>query len=155
MRIDRYIGLSLLAFCLITYFILIPNQIEVVDLGLVGPRFFPQYTTIGLAILGVLLTISGWNKPKPVHAEKQYQRATFLVMLLAFVYVAAIQYLGYVVPSILALICLMKLYGEKINFKLTLISIAVVLVLYVFFARVMNLMMPKGLLSPLFEALIY
>jgi putative tricarboxylic transport membrane protein len=155
MRIDRYIGLCLLAFCFITYFILIPNQIEVDDLGLVGPRFFPQYITIGLAVLGVLLTAFGWNKPKPVRTEKQFQKATFLVMLLAFVYVAAINYLGYVVPSILALICLMKLYGEKITLKLGLVSIAVVLVLYVFFARVMNLMMPKGLLSPLFEALIY
>ena len=106
-------------------------------------------------MLGVFLTASGWNKPKRVQTEKPFQKATLLVMLLAFVYVAAISYLGYVIPSILALICLMKLYGEKINLKLSLISIAVVLVLYVFFARIMNLMMTKGLLSPLFEALIY
>jgi hypothetical protein len=155
MRTNLLAGIGILAFCTLNIFYIIPTHIEEESLVLVGPRFFPKYITYGLAVLGMMLTIGTLLSSSRAGKEPRYRKMTFIVIAIAVVYVALIDFLGYVVPSVAVLFTFICIFSENISWKIFVISTLIVCVVYVFFGRFMNLMMPKGLCTPLFDFLIY
>lgn len=150
------IGFSLVLWVLIPAAVPVPGSIKVAALS---PDFWPEIIAIGLAVMGLILTIQGLARFFGERAVKKRKaenetaiiktRTTFLrpagIGLGLLVYYALVEPLGIIVSSILALLGFALTYGER-RWKV-LIPVAVLMPtgLYYFFVRVANIPMPLGL----------
>lgn len=150
------IGFGLVFWVLIPVAVPVPGSIKVAALS---PDFWPKIITIGLAVMGLILTIQGLVRLFGERAVKKRKkenattltkkRSTFLrpagIGFGLLVYYALVEPLGIVVSSIMALLGFALIYGER-RWKI-LIPVAVLLPigLYYFFVKVANIPMPLGL----------
>jgi hypothetical protein len=156
MRTNTKIGLLVLIVSVLLLFWVIPHQVPESPGERISPSFFPTAVIAVTAVLACLLIFTS-----RIHSE------TFLsvpldgkkrvagVILLTGLYLIAMRYLGYVVPSVLTLALLIRLFGEKRYLLVFAVSAFTVVAIFVLFGRIFTLMMPRGLLTPLFEFLIY
>lgn len=109
------------------------------------------------ALLGLLGTLHGYNNWKlflklpPDTTEqpsinKNFARRVVLYMLASCAYVAGIEYIGFIVSSLVIIPCYILLSGGRSMKPLVITSLATPLILYVIFTVIMEIYLPDGLL---------
>lgn len=147
--VDQLLGLGLIAFCIIFYFVIIPWQIyQPARLhGPLSPRYFPRLITLFLLFVGVLLTsgITIKRGAKEIK-EPEFMKDTVQIIAVFIVYYYLIGLLGWFTSSVTTLAFMTFLYGSR-SWKITLfLSAALPLVLYLFFEKIAHVMLPRGFL---------
>jgi putative tricarboxylic transport membrane protein len=159
---DLALALGLMAFFMMTLFLVIPQGIYVpgnLRIRVMSPAFFPRVVTIFLIFMsGVLLaqTLIARKKkargPAVSAEEKASEDLTKRILripvaiVLLFFYYAAVTWIGLLFSSMIFLLAFSLLYGER-RFRI-IVPLAVVLpiALYYFFTRVAHIPLPKGIL---------
>jgi len=160
------IGLLLVGFALFLIFYLIPATIveptKQVILGSstsfwMSSRFLPYLVAAMLGIMGSILAISdyfiGVGREKKVlktGEESKFSKHKIVrvitVMTIVLSYLYLMKLLGYVVASILILAALMYYAGIRKVIIILLTCTAFPLVLYLLFAKIMDVMFPVGII---------
>ncbi|RLA82012.1 MAG: hypothetical protein DRG31_07940 [Deltaproteobacteria bacterium] len=140
---DRLIGAILFAFSLILYFFIIPWGIEGAGEGGAGlsPDFMPRWIAITLAALSALLFFMARPSQKKVSL---FAPRVLITVALFVLYIALAPLLGYLLTSVLVMAAYLLHFGVRKPLTLVTLSLLLPLVLYLFFARVMLVVLPRG-----------
>lgn len=155
-RRDAILALGVLAFAALLAVWLIPAYVLNYATGEKGlsPRFFPYLISGGLALLGLILLnhnrralFKTKNPAGQTGAPSEAPRPDKFVAICAallVVYYGAVFYLGLLPASFLALIGLMHLFGFRSRIKTILFSALLVGFLFLFFEKVAQVPLPRG-----------
>jgi putative tricarboxylic transport membrane protein len=159
-KIDLLIGIFIIFFSLLLLFILIPNYISYsISFKDIGPQFFPRIISYGLSILGVVIVLASIkdkeNKKNKNLFLKKSNLKIGLMFIFSIIYLYLIDLLGYLVPTIIMLGIFIRIYGEKRKVILFTIPIITSILIFIIFGRLLKMLMPRGLLTPFFEFLLY
>ena len=160
LRKDAVLGGAVVAISLFTWFWLIPVGIDspgATPNPALAPDFWPRIIVVGILLMGVTLIVqdaiaarAGAAPDSP--AEPAFGAADWRVVVAAgvlAVYLWTMSWGGLVVPSILALAATMALHGERRLSVLVPVSVALPVVLYVFFVYIARMAIPLGVFERL------
>ena len=147
---DFYMAIALFAFCIITIFYLIPYHVEIQHAkGMaVKPNFFPYAVSFFLVFLSIILFINSHVTSRDVtrREDKQISRVTFLFLALLFGFYLGIYLIGMVPAGILITIILVRVFGYKRWFLTLVFAVVFVIILYLFFEKIAQVNVPRGIL---------
>lgn len=146
-HIDGIIGIGLLIFSIITYFIIIPIQIKEISFGSgsLSPSFFPRVATGIIGFLALFLIVNNYVLKQQTKVLKFGPKA-FSIILFMIAYLLGIQLAGYLLATGLFLFILM-LYLSRESWLKYIFIIAIFLVAnYLFFEKTLKLVLPRGYL---------
>ncbi len=113
----------------------------------IGPNFMAWLVSAGLAALGAWLVFeaaSGGWRHRELPAER-FQGGPFLwVSAGLFVHMALIAWAGFVVAGAALFVCVARGFGSARFLRDLAIGVALALVIYFFFTRVLNVQLPAG-----------
>jgi len=139
MNTEQKVGLILLIFCLIMWFLIIPAEVA-------GWRasIYPRIGVLWTAISAVLLIISSRKdtSKRISFGLKELTRVAIITIIL-FVYFFMIDFLGFYIASILVLIVVMFIFGVEDWRILILLPIILVLFLYFLLEKLLRAPLPK------------
>lgn len=123
--------------------------------AVVGPRAFPLLVSLGVIVLGTLLTVSALrgDRAEPGVEEDTDPDAPIshvqpVIILAGFLLGAALlQPLGFVPGTAVMYFSVAYAFGEKRYGRMVLVALIVSLVTYVMFTRGLGLSLPAGLLK--------
>ena len=147
-------GFILLFISIVLYFMIIPWQIPSVDAKglLMSSSFFPKIGTGLLASFSVLLILNDILRvktdigPQKIKPEFMQRLNLFAGIFLCFAYTFLMNPMGFIISTLLLLISLMYLMGQRnLKFILPLAAGFTVLIYYVF-AKILQIPLPEGLL---------
>ena len=146
-KAEQGAGLLLAVFSLTLYFVIIPGQIQDVKTFGVSPRFMPNIVAMSILILSSSLFISGYlcrhNEQQKTYTINAAETKLVLVsLLLIALNIVALDYLGYIITTILALGTLMHIYGQKNKKLIILVAVLTPLVIYQFFTKLLQMTLP-------------
>ncbi len=142
---DRIIAAVLFAFSVVLYFFIIPWAIEGAGQGGTGltPDFMPRWIAITLGVLSAILFIVA----KPTHQQVKLFPQRVLVTIALFVaYIALAPLVGYLISSMVIMAAYLLHFGVRKPLTLAVLSLGLPVVLYLFFAKVMLVVLPQGIL---------
>ncbi|MFV0439809.1 MAG: tripartite tricarboxylate transporter TctB family protein [Lachnospirales bacterium] len=136
-------------------FLFLSMQIEDKGLVMLGSDFMPKLISVFFIILGTILSYTGFKASKNIEIEKNLQfkadyLAVGLTLGLFIMYVTLLDILGFIVVSILYLICqfLILARKEERNYMLfIIIAILTPIIINYIFVNFFNVMLPKGILG--------
>ena len=141
---------------MIVLFVIIPTQVENVEGYGIGPRFFPYAMVTTIAVLSLVMLVTSMvvreKNEKTPWAGKKY---VILLAVISLLYILGMKYLGYFFPTIVFFAVVMIVFGERRVGVVTAISVIGTLMIFLIFGNLLKLLLPKGLLSPLFEFLLF
>jgi D-alanyl-lipoteichoic acid acyltransferase DltB (MBOAT superfamily) len=146
-RAEQAGGIILGVFSLVLYFLIIPAEIADTRLMGLSPRLMPEVVGILLFVLAVLLFISGFRK-RHLQEQKIYTlsrlEASLIMKSLAVVAVNIVifELVGYIISTMLTLGLLMYMYGQRKKKVLFSITLALPIVFYLFFTKVLKMVLP-------------
>ena len=108
-----------------------------------SPYLFPLLISVFLLVLSIFLLIQKRNVEDKKKVKGDYRTLLFFA-LSCIIYLFIIDFLGFIISSILLLASVMFLLGERRWWFILLLSISVSLILYVLFASYLSVMLPKG-----------
>lgn len=153
-RRECIIGICVLGMALI-YEIITPFQASGYTEGSsISGRVLPLAIGALLGFLGALHAYNNWKlfaslPPETAQREplsKAFVKRVVLYLLAACAYVAGIEYIGFVVSSLVIIPCFIILSGGRNMKALIATSIITPLVLYGIFTLIMEIYLPEGLL---------
>ncbi|MGN1190135.1 MAG: tripartite tricarboxylate transporter TctB family protein [Candidatus Ornithospirochaeta sp.] len=110
-----------------------------------SPYLFPLIISIFLFILSISILASSLKEnEKRKEKEKGDIKSLLIFGLICVFYLLVLNFLGFVLSSILLLISLMILLGERRWWFIALVSIISTVVIYLLFAKYLSVMLPKG-----------
>ena len=110
-----------------------------------SPYLFPLIISIFLFILSISILASSFKEnEKRKEKEKGDIKSLLIFGLICILYLLVLNFLGFVLSSILLLISLMILLGERRWWFIALVSIISTVVIYLLFAKYLSVMLPKG-----------
>ena len=126
--------------------VIMANGLQKVKLG-IGPGGFPRFIGFVLILLGAIQLIkvvkNGLEKPA-VHIERK-QLLLFLASVAAcFAYVMVVQWLGFLISTILLLYGMMLLYGNKRYVLCAVITVVFTVAVWLLFTKVFLIFLPAG-----------
>lgn len=116
--------------------------------GDVGPKVFPYIASALLILCGIGLLING-NKMSPAYYTKKQFMRLCLIFSVMLGFVAAMQYLGYMIASFVTLLILCTMFSQGKNvavWKRIVFALAMTAALYVMFVKVFSIPLPSGVL---------
>lgn len=145
---DRKIGIGLLVCCSLLFLVIIPREIDASSSGLMGlnPAFMPKLLTMLLAGFSGLLILFGKPADKAEDSPAEGRRNVWLTLAFLVFYAYAIEPLGYLLSTGLALAGFLYFFGTRRIWMITAVSVSVPFILYWFFGKVMLVMLPAGTL---------
>ena len=150
------VAFSIVLFTILPRAVIVPSSIKIISLR---PDFWPSLLCVSLIALSLLMAGISWvvqfqsegysdmGEEKilgNIHLSRLDTAKPYIVMTGLLAYYIMIEPLGIIISSIIALLGLALLYGER-KFK-TLIPVAVLLPigLYLFFTKIANVPLPFG-----------
>ncbi|SHI87644.1 Tripartite tricarboxylate transporter TctB family protein [Geosporobacter subterraneus DSM 17957] len=115
----------------------------------IGPSYFPRILAMGLLLVSGILILQAYMGKSKKPAEKfdikepGIQRAG-IALLSTIVYCMILDKVGFIPSSILYLVFLMYLLEKRNYVKMTMISTAVVVGIYIIFKTILNITLPSG-----------
>lgn len=149
-KVEQVAGIVLFAISSLLWFVIIPMQIKDVTASGVPPRFLPQLVTLLIMMLSVPLFIGGWRK-RDKENQKMYSLSLgelkLVVITLLAVTVTIMLYIimGFIPSSILLLIFLQYKFGQRNKLKITVVSVALPVGIYMFFYYILMISLPMGM----------
>lgn len=153
-RRECIIGACVLGIAII-YGILIPFQASGYTEGnSISGRVLPVAIAALLGLLGASHAYNNWKlfRKLPPDATEQpplnriFVKRVILYLLASCAYVAGIEYIGFIVSSLIIIPCYILLSGGRNMKALVITSLATPLVLYAIFTVIMEIYLPDGLL---------
>lgn len=110
-----------------------------------GPQMWPRgililLILISLMLIGKLLAAGNENREKP----KTNIKSITSVMLLLFFYIFLMQYLGYIISTLLFTFFAMLFFGNRNIFQLVCVPVMIVAFIFLAFNYAMFIPLPKG-----------
>lgn len=119
----------------------------------IGPKAIPYAVAAGLAVLGVILTIQalrgGWSTEVADDGESLPidWRALFWLGSGLLLNVALIQFLGFIIASILMFLCVARAFGSDRILRDVVVAAVLTLVAYVGFDKLLGINIGAGILE--------
>lgn len=111
------------------------------------PGFFPFVSGITLIIMSLILLISAWfGRSTGKQPFGDLWRPASLVIGL-FVYSLILDFIGYVIATMILSALVMHVLGTKTFWKLAVVSLALSIGSYVLFDRLLGVTLPSGILE--------
>lgn len=155
-RRDLLIGIGTIAFFAVVHLYVIPNHIRVpanLRVLALSPAFWPTTVTIMGMVVGGLVTLramlgmsadDGDDEPL-APGETRHEWLAVMSIAVMFGYFALVPLLGIVLASMLAIPAVSLLFGERRYWWTGAVAIAVPLLMYGFFTRIVRLPLPMGI----------
>ena len=151
-RADRISGVFWLAFAILV-------MIKSYGLGLgklhqPGPGFLFFWVNGVLAIMSIIVLVKGWmgkkhEKEKQVIFGEKHLAKILSVLGALFIYGLVMEWLGYILATILLFIFLLSVIERKRWWYTTLVTVLVVVISYALFEVWLQTLLPRGLLNGL------
>lgn len=111
-----------------------------------GPEFFPNLLAITLVFLLVLLFISTVRMKENTELELLSPIAikTYKTMVIILTYLLAMNYLGFIVSTVILLFVLLSFLGRFDLIKNLIISVGATAVIYIIFKIILSVPIPSG-----------
>lgn len=125
-----------------------------------GPARFPKLLLVSLVILAALLFLTTfWRRdsnnpavsrgqsvsvPEPGSKDKGKGIKVISILVVLGGYIALISTIGYIISTLLATLTVMLIMGERKLTRLVVVPVATSLILYVAFANLLRVPLPKG-----------
>ncbi|MCF8105850.1 MAG: tripartite tricarboxylate transporter TctB family protein [Desulfohalobiaceae bacterium] len=144
---DGVIGLGLFFFSLVMHFLVIPNQTKEISFGAgsLSPAFFPKLASLIIGILSLILVFNNFFLKQQTRIAEFGPKALNIILFL-IAYVFGIQLLGYMAATGLFLFALMVYLSREKWIRYVFIILGFLIVNYFFFEKVLNLILPRGIL---------
>ena len=147
---DIILGVVFLVFSLALLFVIIPTQIADVGAEFPSPRFFSRMCGVLMLVLSILLLLQGVRKKAKMEKDPgevvtfhtSGVRRSALILLVQVVAVAALTVLPYVPVTIVMLLALMLILGQRKKVILIGVSVILPLLVYFFFTYGLRLVLP-------------
>lgn len=98
-----------------------------------------------LLFLSISIILDGLkNKDEKKEKGKADTKSLFLFVIICICYLLFFNFLGFILSTILILVSLMLLLGEKRWWFIALVSIASAIVIYLLFGKYLSVILPKG-----------
>ena len=151
---DVIIGGIISVVCIVAYFLVLFSGVHTKSHSdhILSPGSLAEFSFITLAILGIILLVSGLAMGRKEGAETEVterldrtrlgQVAMFTFVVI--VYIHLIDVIGYYSSTFAALIVVMLLLKIRSWFKMVLTSIILLVVIYFFFEEGLKILLPRG-----------
>ncbi len=164
---DLTVGGATIAFACLALFVLVPLGVEdpgAIDILALGPAFWPSIVSTFMLLMGAVVgaqalrrlragraaaETDGEDRRSLATALSEYALGRWLgaLVLLAAFY-ALLEPLGMILASMLAMVALMVLGGERRPALLAILPIGLPFALFLFFRYAANVVIPLGVLDP-------
>jgi len=154
---DAHVGVALLAFCL-AMALAIPGQIHEPQVAIAGwgkgalsAAFFPYAVISALAVATIALLATRRQRPEPLPLNDLDRTAVGRLaglLGLLVVYVAALDWLGYLLATALLLASVMTFLGYRRWGVMAAVAVATPGVTFWAFERLLKVFLPRGVLFP-------
>jgi putative tricarboxylic transport membrane protein len=111
-----------------------------------GPAFMPRIYCGALIILGLILLIQGIKTKTTSHATESTMKFALAAMGFIFVYLVIIPVIGFYLSTVLIVFSLLLFSKVRNKIILASVSLGTALFVYVFFAKLLKVSIPLGLL---------
>jgi putative tricarboxylic transport membrane protein len=116
-------------------------------IGVLGPRAFPGFLSIGLLFFGAVLIFRAFGSGvKTEQVELGNVRLFLMIAAIMIAYIISLEFLGYIIATVLFLGILFRLLGSRRLSRLSTVAIVTSIVLYVGFHIGLHVSLPQGLL---------
>jgi hypothetical protein len=152
---DVIIGGILTVLSSVIYFLIRFSELHSLSRGEIGlsPAFFPELAFLFFIISSVILLISSLvrrrkqDKTEITQSVNRTQiRQIGIILLLLLVYISLIDVVGYYISSFCTLFTLMLVFKVRGWYKILLISMSVMAVVFLFFEKGLRVLLPRGFL---------
>ena len=158
---DRWVGAGIVAFAVLYYVVVIPDQVTVprfeVGGGVGGlaasPLFFPRLMAVALGALGACLLVRGYSRSRSLANGEGFAfvaneglRVAGTVAILS-TYVALLDTIGYVLLTPVALVALSAFLGFRRWWVMLATAVVFTATVYGIFRYGMKILLPEGLLE--------
>ncbi|MBW2004346.1 MAG: tripartite tricarboxylate transporter TctB family protein [Deltaproteobacteria bacterium] len=147
---DQLIGVILLVFSAALYFLIIPHGIEHGRTGTgLDPAFMPDLIAVILAILSLLLILSRYvtrGSKASLGNVRFFPLRTMITIALFITYITITPMVGYLPATGIILLTYLLFFGARKWVTIVMVTVTLPLILYWFFAKVMLVMLPTGIL---------
>lgn len=118
----------------------------------IGPAFFPKFMAIGMIVCAIILIINTLldKKSQEISVGEIFNKKMFLPiigMIILFIYVITLDYLGFLLATILLNLILLLLFKVRKKSILILAPVLTTLVIYQVFQKFLMVPLPPGLFS--------
>jgi hypothetical protein len=114
-----------------------------------GAEFFPRLVIALMAVLAICIGLGIGNPPS--EAPPRIPGIVYVTAGVLAAYVVAVELLGMWVPSLVLMIGLGRMWGEKRYARMALASAGMLLVIWVLFVKVLKSGFPPGLVERLWS----
>lgn len=119
-----------------------------------SPKFFPSFASIGLIFFGLNLSFAEYGKYRKNKIGNQNEKTTktgynkylrvLLVAIVLVAYIYLIDFLGFIISTVLALISSSIILGERSWKYIIVVNILITIVSYYFFSVGFRIPLPLG-----------
>jgi hypothetical protein len=155
------LGLGLIVFALLLFFVLIPNYVIESSVltyqgiqGALSARLFPSILSVSIGLMGVLLVLLDLRAKavgelnsirKPILEKEAILRVGILFGLMLVYYFLTL-WVGYVLATAIMLPAVMWHYGCRDRKALAMTAVIFPIIIHVVFIRFMHVLLPQGAL---------
>ncbi len=116
-----------------------------------GPGLFPMILASGLMIMSIILLVQTLLEKKNsnhsgIDIKSPEIRRSFTSLIATIIYVIAMNYLGFIVSTVIFLLFLMYLLKNREYIKMIIVSIVVSIAIQIIFKTVLHITLPSGFL---------
>lgn len=119
-----------------------------IETDILGPGFLPKLYSILLVIFGLILIINAIVKRKSEINEVKSTNHSFLYglasMLIVFVYILVLPYIGFYISTILVMLALLYFLKVRNYIILFSVSLGTVIFLFTIFEKLLKVPIPSG-----------
>ncbi|MBX2839022.1 MAG: tripartite tricarboxylate transporter TctB family protein [Gammaproteobacteria bacterium] len=157
-KLDLFAGLFFICIAAIIIWVAIPYGIQEpkkVKFAALSPSYYPRLVGISLLLFGTILLATRWlSNADSEQGAQENLRDNWLVVLIGLVatlvaYYIALEPLGFVLASAIAVFVLLLIAGERSIVALFAISLLLPITLHLFFTHIANIPIPSGVLRPI------
>ncbi|MBW1800483.1 MAG: tripartite tricarboxylate transporter TctB family protein [Deltaproteobacteria bacterium] len=150
---DFWVGIFLIVVCLLTYFIIIPREVQgEIQRGL-APTFFPRLSVVWVGIFSLFVLIRSLfsetknHQPEESLIEKRLGRRGLIFTILGSVfYLVLCSLVSFVISTIVILVIFMWTLGERRWYLIVAATLVTTFGIYILFGRFMSVQLPEGIL---------
>lgn len=122
----------------------------------IGPDFFPRIIAVAMAIASLFLLVQALTNKTPVEAVQTLNLKdagilrALAFLILAVVYVSVMDFLGFIISTIICLLVAMYILKLRNLKNMVLVSLGTAMGVYFAFASILGIQLPSGLLAMFF-----
>ena len=142
-KTDRLLGLGIVLFCLILWFLIIPQQTSH-RRAAEFPRMVVVFMALPALVLAIKPTLPASERVTWGMAEKRAMGRSVILLGLTALYMGLVPVVGFYICSTISLLAFLRCLGEKRWRYLFILPLCVMTILYLTIAKMLSFPMPTG-----------